>query len=134
MSIIALLQIFCNTNFKRKYSRRDGVLVDGLEEIRQKVFGSSSRRRQRSSAPHLIVRISSHKCHINKETTHTGGFFVGGLEEIRTPDPHNANVVRSQLRYEPINYNGNYNENLSVCQMFSFAKIRQHHQMVVLPC
>ena len=29
------------------------------------------------------------------------GFF-GGLEEIRTPDPHNANVVRSQLRYKPV--------------------------------
>ena len=27
--------------------------------------------------------------------------FIGGLEEIRTPDPHNANVVRSQLRYKP---------------------------------
>ena len=25
----------------------------------------------------------------------------GGLEGIRTLDPHNANVVRSQLRYEP---------------------------------
>ena len=31
-----------------------------------------------------------------------GGSFHGGLEEIRTPDPHNANVVRSQLRYKPI--------------------------------
>ena len=30
----------------------------------------------------------------------TGQIF-GGLEEIRTPDPHNANVVRSQLRYKP---------------------------------
>ena len=29
-------------------------------------------------------------------------FFFGGLEEIRTPDPHNANVVRSQLRYKPV--------------------------------
>ena len=28
--------------------------------------------------------------------------FYGGLEEIRTPDPHNANVVRSQLRYKPV--------------------------------
>ena len=28
--------------------------------------------------------------------------FYGGLEEIRTPDPYNANVVRSQLRYEPV--------------------------------
>ena len=27
--------------------------------------------------------------------------LFGGLEEIRTPDPHNANVVRSQLRYKP---------------------------------
>ena len=25
----------------------------------------------------------------------------GGLEEIRTPDPRNANAMRSQLRYEP---------------------------------
>ena len=28
--------------------------------------------------------------------------FFGGLEEIRTPDPHNANVVRSQLHYKPV--------------------------------
>ena len=28
--------------------------------------------------------------------------MFGGLEEIRTPDPHNANVVRSQLRYKPV--------------------------------
>ena len=27
----------------------------------------------------------------------------GGPEEIRTPDPHNANVMRSQLRYRPKN-------------------------------
>ena len=30
------------------------------------------------------------------------GLPFGGLEEIRTPDPHNANVVRSQLRYKPV--------------------------------
>ena len=30
------------------------------------------------------------------------GRFSGGLEETRTPDPHNANVVRSQLRYKPV--------------------------------
>ena len=29
------------------------------------------------------------------------GFCFGGLEGIRTLDPHNANVVRSQLRYKP---------------------------------
>ena len=28
-------------------------------------------------------------------------FLFGGPEEIRTPDPHNANVMRSQLRYGP---------------------------------
>ena len=27
--------------------------------------------------------------------------FFGGLEEIRTPDPRNANAMRSQLRYKP---------------------------------
>ena len=31
-----------------------------------------------------------------------GGFSIGGLEEIRTPDPRNANAMRSQLRYEPV--------------------------------
>ena len=30
------------------------------------------------------------------------GFLIGGLEGIRTLDPHNANVVRSQLRYKPL--------------------------------
>ena len=29
-------------------------------------------------------------------------FLSGGPEEIRTPDPYNANVVRSQLRYRPV--------------------------------
>ncbi len=33
-----------------------------------------------------------------------GVLVFGGLEEIRTPDPHNANVVRSQLRYKPKDY------------------------------
>ena len=28
--------------------------------------------------------------------------MYGGPEEIRTPDPYNANVMRSQLRYRPI--------------------------------
>ena len=30
------------------------------------------------------------------------GSNSGGLEGIRTLDPHNANVVRSQLRYKPM--------------------------------
>ena len=30
------------------------------------------------------------------------GQFSGGPEEIRTPDPYNANVMRSQLRYGPM--------------------------------
>ena len=35
-----------------------------------------------------------------------GGVFFGGLEEIRTPDPRNANAMRSQLRYEPLLFGG----------------------------
>lgn len=30
--------------------------------------------------------------------------FNGGLEEIRTPDPRNANAMRSQLRYKPMSF------------------------------
>ena len=47
----------------------------------------------------LIVRISSVP---KRKTARRAVFLFGGLEEIRTPDPHNANVVRSQLRYKPI--------------------------------
>ena len=35
-------------------------------------------------------------CQVDKR-----GFLHGGLEGIRTLDPYNANVVRSQLRYKP---------------------------------
>ena len=48
-----------------------------------------------------------------------GGLFFGGLEEIRTPDPRNANAMRSQLRYEPLFYGGcvkNYTAGVCVCQ------------------
>ena len=41
--------------------------------------------------------------------------FYGGLEEIRTPDPHNANVVRSQLRYKPISQK-------LYCRVFSLSR------------
>ena len=37
-----------------------------------------------------------------KKDTQKRVLLFGGLEEIRTPDPHNANVVRSQLRYKPV--------------------------------
>lgn len=30
------------------------------------------------------------------------GSLLGGPDRIRTDDPHNANVVRSQLRYKPL--------------------------------
>ena len=30
--------------------------------------------------------------------------LYGGPEEIRTPDPYNANVMRSQLRYGPVHF------------------------------
>ena len=65
----------------------------------------SSRRAQQSTGLlHLIFRISSMTT-IPKRNTPVGWcFWFGGLEEIRTPDPHNANVVRSQLRYKPIGY------------------------------
>lgn len=38
-----------------------------------------------------------------KKTTRNTGFRVeNGPDRIRTDDPHNANVMRSQLRYRPI--------------------------------
>ncbi len=50
-----------------------------------------------------------HKMTIKRNRNHNAKasqlrFSFGGLEGIRTLDPHNANVVRSQLRYKPVNY------------------------------
>ena len=44
--------------------------------------------------------------------------FFGGPEEIRTLDPYNANVMRSQLRYRPVTVGGwfDYNAAPEVCQ------------------
>ena len=39
---------------------------------------------------------------LKKALAKASAFFSGGLEGIRTLDPHNANVVRSQLRYKPV--------------------------------
>ena len=38
----------------------------------------------------------------------------GGPEEIRTPDPHNANVMRSQLRYGPKTYFNTIMQNICI--------------------
>ena len=51
--------------------------------------------KQRLSVPHLIFRISSAP---KRKTTRWVVFLFGGLEGIRTLDPHNANVVR----YHPV--------------------------------
>ena len=41
---------------------------------------------------------------IPKKKNHSVGvvFLFGGPDRIRTDDPYNANVMRSQLRYRPI--------------------------------
>ena len=52
----------------------------------------------------LYVRTSSSYAAPNKNTTRWVVILFGGPEEIRTPDPYNANVMRSQLRYRPKNY------------------------------
>ena len=50
-----------------------------------------------------------------KKPPHRDGFLIGGPEEIRTPDPYNANVMRSQLRYGPRSW-GNYTSAKISCQ------------------
>ena len=54
--------------------------------------------------------------------------FFGGLEGSRTPDPHNANVVRSQLRYKPVweNYiiQGLFVKNIPLLEKPEFTELR----------
>ena len=51
----------------------------------------------------------------------------GGLEGIRTLDPHNANVVRSQLRYKPIgcgiNRSLDYTLPERICQVQTYRRM-----------
>ena len=50
---------------------------------------------------HFMVRILLFQR--NKAVRPNGQTALfGGPEEIRTPDPYNANVMRSQLRYRPM--------------------------------
>lgn len=44
---------------------------------------------------------NTHPKHIFTKKKGFGYAPFGGPEEIRTLDPHNANVMRSQLRYRP---------------------------------
>ena len=51
------------------------------------------------SIAHSVAKFNEY---VKSTRLHRTLSIFGGLEEIRTPDPHNANVVRSQLRYKPI--------------------------------
>ena len=57
-------------------------------------------------APGTFPRALGFESHVSyaeiQRPAHRADLCIsGGLEGIRTLDPHNANVVRSQLRYEP---------------------------------
>ena len=71
-------------------------------------------RQQSPGLLHCTVRISSpDKKHRSPEW---GTCVFGGPEEIRTPDPYNANVMRSQLRYGPMRTMEDYTPQISNCQ------------------
>ena len=58
-------------------------------------------------SPAVLVRTAFNLSNLlvqNENSPHPmdGDCFHGGLEEIRTPDPRNANAMRSQLRYKPV--------------------------------
>ena len=48
------------------------------------------------------VRACARRAHYKKSCRNSAGFLFGGPDRIRTDDPYNANVMRSQLRYRPI--------------------------------
>ena len=45
----------------------------------------------------IFGKLFRQKKHLPKQV-----LFIGGPDRIRTDDPYNANVMRSQLRYRPI--------------------------------
>ena len=82
----------------------------------------SRRGPTRRETVHRTVSFKrSNLCSPSKKEPYPVGawFFFGGLEEIRTPDPRNANAMRSQLRYEPLFFGGcaeNYTAGRNICQ------------------
>ena len=85
-------------------------LIGGLEEIRcifpdGKMKGAAGALPggKRSTGAFYLDGSNLRSSTIKKVPTRRGRYlFYGGLEEIRTPDPRNANAMRSQLRYEPL--------------------------------
>ena len=91
----------------------------------------SSRPEQRSTgALHLTIRISRIP---RKSPPRRGGLFLGGPEGIRTLDPYNANVMRSQLRYRPRLRRGDgnyYMLSTLVCQGFCRGENLQNSEKI----
>ena len=59
------------------------------------------------------------------------GSLLGGPDRIRTDDPHNANVVRSQLRYKPITiffWPHYYRTTGDRCQDFPWEKWKKYRK------
>ena len=57
---------------------------------------------RRRSSPAGVTKFFSNSPERKRDTPELVCLFPGGPEEIRTPDPYNANVMRSQLRYGPL--------------------------------
>ena len=82
-----------------------GGMWYGPEEIRLhfpdgKIKERIRRAESGGARPRRILLFESRPPRRN--TTQRVVFLLGGPEEIRTPDPYNANVMRSQLRYRPM--------------------------------
>ena len=73
----------------------------GPEEIRCTVELPPSRPAASIAPPEQCILFFEFPRY-QKRSPPTADFFFGGPEEIRTPDPYNANVMRSQLRYGPM--------------------------------
>ena len=89
----------------KKHRPKAALFIGGLEEIRLHSRGARINERLRQAVAGnahprciLLFESPSRKYRINKKHRPKAVLFVGGLEEIRTPDPHNANVVR----YHPV--------------------------------
>ena len=63
---------------------------------------SSRRAQQFTGLLHLDFRIQFVNAVPIMKPPIKGGFIIGGPDRIRTDDPYNANVMRSQLRYRPV--------------------------------
>ena len=121
LPLTAKARCFHGYGLPRRFAPRNNILIwgpsGGPEEIRFTMVCIPSSRNAATVHWTVALNCSNLLAEEKRDTPRWVYLFFGGPEEIRTPDPYNANVMRSQLRYRPI-IHGDYFLIISLTDLF----------------